>query len=124
MPKYDAAELKGAVKSFKQSKISIKAKTPDGTANKELSLEEKGAIVKYVSPDAYALNDKLRRKASSELTELDKEWIKNLDNTLGKLPNYEGNLNRSLTFTHEEDAEKDRFKSIFRIQKRERTWEV
>lgn len=71
-----------------------------------LTLDEEGAVIRYVSPDAYALNDKLRRKATSELTDIEKKWIKNLDSALKNLPNYEGNLNRSVTFLFEEDARK------------------
>lgn len=71
-----------------------------------LTVDEEGAIIRYVSPDAYALNDKLRRGATSELTDIEKEWIKNLDSALRNLPNYEGDLNRSVTFWFAEDAQK------------------
>lgn len=67
-----------------------------------LSKEEKGAIIRYVSPDSYILNDKLRRGES--LTETEKKWKEKLDNALEKLPCYVGNLNRSLTFSFDEDA--------------------
>lgn len=73
-------------------------------AAKMLNESEEGAVIRYVSPDAYALNDKLRRNAFDELTALEKEWMKNLDKALDKLPNYNGNLNRSLTFSSDEDA--------------------
>lgn len=76
------------------------------TETKELTLDEKGAVIRYVGPEAYALNDKLRRNAVSELTDFEKEWLKNLDCALDKLPNYEGDLNRSLTFPSEADAQK------------------
>ena len=71
-----------------------------------LTLNEEAAVVRYISPDAYSLNDKLRRNANSELTDLEREWIKNLDAALEKLPNYKGNLNRSVTFSFEEDVQK------------------
>lgn len=64
---------------------------------RDLTLEEKGAVVRYVSPDSYALNDKLRR--NEPLTEFEKEWIMNLNSALDKLPKYKGNLNRSLYFS-------------------------
>lgn len=70
--------------------------------NSVLTLGETGAIIKYISPDAYVLNDKLRRK--EELTKTEKEWIINLDRALEKLPYYEGDLNRSLTFYSSQDA--------------------
>lgn len=76
------------------------------TKNEELTLDEEGAVIRYVSPDAYTLNDKLRRNAVSELTDFEKEWLKNLDRALDKLPRYEGDLNRSLTFPFESDAQK------------------
>ena len=76
------------------------------TETKELTLDEKGAVIRYVSPESYALNDKLRRNAVSELTDFEKEWLKKLNCALDKLPNYEGDLNRSMTFSSEEDAQK------------------
>lgn len=69
-----------------------------------LTKEERGAVLRYVSPDAYALNDKLRRAAEAELTEMEKRWISEMNEALEKLPTYEGELNRSLTFQFEEDA--------------------
>lgn len=78
-----------------------KAKIWNGE-NKLLTLKEEGAVVRYISPDSYSLNDKLRR--GEVLTEFEKEWIMNLDAALDKLPNYSGNLNRSLTFDYVEDA--------------------
>lgn len=68
-----------------------------------LNSKEEGALIRYVSPDSYSLNDKLRR--GEELTVLEKEWSQTIDNALEKLPFYEGNLNRSLTFLREEDAQ-------------------
>lgn len=67
-----------------------------------LTIEEKGAIVRYISPDAYVLNDKLRR--GEALTEHEKEWIIKLDKALEKLPSYKGDLNRSLTFVSDKYA--------------------
>ncbi len=63
---------------------------------------EEGALVRYVSPDSYSLNDKLRR--GEKLTENEKAWVQEINSALKKLPDYEGNLNRSLTFIHEDDA--------------------
>lgn len=71
-----------------------------------LTVDQEGAIIRYVSPDAYVLNDKLRRNAISELTNTEKKWMENLDSALRNLPTYEGNLNRSVTFLFEEDAQK------------------
>lgn len=68
----------------------------------ELTQDEKGAIIRYVSPDSYVLNDKLRRHEA--LTESEKDWIMKLDKALEKLPYYEGDLNRSLIFVHDIEA--------------------
>lgn len=99
---------------YKKNKDAINARKREQYANKkvgnikigELSGKEKAAIIRYVSPDAYVLNDKLRRGVETELTDMEKEWIKNLDMAIEKLPNYEGGLNRSITFVFEEDAQK------------------
>lgn len=69
-----------------------------------LTLSEEGAVKRYISPDAYLLNDKLRR--GEVLTEFEKKWIMYLDGALDKLPNYEGNLNRTLTFKYADEVEK------------------
>lgn len=50
--------------------------------------------------------DGMRRNTFDELTELEKEWIENINAALRKLPNYGGDLNHSLTFISKEDAEK------------------
>ena len=60
----------------------------------------KAAVIKYVSPDSNVLNDKLRRDA--ELTETEKQWIMNLDEALDYIPEYEGNLNRSVDISDPE----------------------
>lgn len=80
------------------------AKQEQRSKREDLTEAEYGAIIKYVSPDSYVLNDKLRREADSVLTDLELEWIKNINAALGKLPKYKGNLNRSIQFGYEEDA--------------------
>lgn len=79
-----------------------KDKFVDNKQKSDLTLAEIGAIVRYISPDSYILNDKLRR--GEKLTKVEKDWIMNLDNALDKLPRYKGNLNRSLTFMRNEEA--------------------
>ncbi|MDO5776513.1 MAG: ADP-ribosyltransferase [Eubacteriales bacterium] len=99
---------------YKENKDAINARKRELYANKkvgnikigELSVKEKAAIIRYISPDAYVLNDKLRRGVETELTDMEKEWIKDLDMAIEKLPNYEGGLNRSITIVFEEDAQK------------------
>ena len=70
----------------------------------KLTEAENAAIVKYVSPDAYVLNDKLRN--GYDLSESDKKWINSLDEALYKIPAIQGVVNRSLNFLHDEDRKK------------------
>lgn len=70
----------------------------------KLTEAENAAIVKYVSPDAYVLNDKLRN--GYDLSEIDKKWINSLDKALYKIPAIQGVVNRSLNFLHDEDRKK------------------
>lgn len=100
-------------KRYEQNKDEINARKRELYANKKeelkakgLTIKEEAAVVRYISPDSYSLNDKLRRNANSELTDIEKEWTRNLDAALEKLPNYNGNLNRSVTFSFEEEAQK------------------
>lgn len=62
----------------------------------ELTTDEQYALNKYISPDAYALNDKLRR--GERLTAPDRKWIIDLNTALKKLPTFSGDLTRSLYF--------------------------
>lgn len=74
------------------------------TEKEKLTIDEMGAVVRYISPSSIALNDRLR--TGKELTSFEKEWIINLNKALDKLPNYKGNLNRSLTFMDDDLAQK------------------
>lgn len=65
------------------------------TGEDSLSVEEQAALTKYISPDSYILNDKLRKGIG--LTEDEKDWIMNLDNALDKMPDYEGTVYRSVS---------------------------
>lgn len=64
----------------------------------KLTLSEEGAIRRYKSPgeEMYQLNRKLRE--NEKLTEEEKEWSKNLDSLLKKMPYYKGEVSRCLTF--------------------------
>ena len=73
------------------------------TGEANLDIEEEAALIKYISPDAYALNDKLRR--GIDLTEFEKEWIMNLDKALDKMPEYEGTVYRSVSNYGIDDVE-------------------
>lgn len=68
-----------------------------------ITLDEEGAILRYISPSSIALNDKLR--TGEELTDFEKEWIMNLNKALDKLPEYKGNLSRSLDFPDSDMAQ-------------------
>lgn len=61
----------------------------------DLNIEERAALTKYISPDSYTLNDKLRR--CIDLTDSEKDWIMNLDKALDKIPEYEGTVYRSVS---------------------------
>lgn len=56
-----------------------------------------------MSFNSYILNEKLRNNMT--LSDAELETINRLEKTLDKLPNYKGNLQRSLYFTREEDIE-------------------
>lgn len=70
---------------------------------RKLTLDEEGAILRYISPSSIALNDKLR--TGEELTDFEKEWIMNLNKALDKLPEYKGDLSRSLDFPDNDMAQ-------------------
>lgn len=59
------------------------------------------AVYDYMSAKSYVVNEKLR--TGTNLTTEEQEFITNLDNTLSKVPVYEGNLQRSLYFSDEDD---------------------
>ena len=71
-------------------------------AENDITVEEKKAIIDYKSPDGkmYILNDKLRQ--GFELNEEEKEWVKNLDSALKKMPCYKGNVIRSIDLKENE----------------------
>ena len=70
-----------------------------------LSMEEKGALQKYKSFDAYSINEALRNIHDvSKLTLHEREFINNLDSALKKMPRYEGNLVRVIDFSDRVNA--------------------
>lgn len=68
-----------------------------------LNEDEKRAVVKYIGPDSYKLNDKLRN--GYDLSDDDKEWMNKLDNALNKLPVWKGTAVRDLEFLYEDDLD-------------------
>ena len=82
-------------------------KDASGTVTVELDLvdrlkyEEQRALVNYKSFNYYPINEKLRNNET--LTDFEKTAIKELDSALEKLPNYDGDLSRSLYFNSDEE---------------------
>ena len=60
----------------------------------QLTDSEKSAVTKYISPDSYKINEKLRN--GEPLTSEDQEWANNLDSALDKMPKFEGEVFRSI----------------------------
>ena len=61
-----------------------------------LTLNQKSAIMRYIGSDSYKINEALRNGIN--LTQEQKEWVKVLDEALEKIPVYEGQVTRSLSF--------------------------
>ena len=53
----------------------------------------------YISSKSYFINEDLR--LGNELSDMNKETVKNLDSALKKLPKYEGDVTRSVTLCFE-----------------------
>ena len=68
----------------------------DEIGEKELTPDEESAIMRYIGSDSYKINEPLRN--GSELTQDQKEWVEVLDRALEKMPVYEGEVTRSLSF--------------------------
>lgn len=76
----------------------------ESIGKEELTYDEERAIMKYKSPSMYELNDKLR--SGTELSLEEKEWVKNLDSALKKMPYYEGTVTRCLKIDRVEELNK------------------
>ncbi len=68
----------------------------------KLKDEEQYALNKYLSFEAYNINEKLR--SGIQLNNTEKTMVRNLDSALKKMPYYKGNLSRSLYFGEPERA--------------------
>lgn len=68
-----------------------------------LNQKEVAAIKKYIGPDSYRLNDAMRN--DHNLTPEEKDWVKNINSALEKLPIYQGTVTRSLDFVHAESLQ-------------------
>lgn len=76
------------------------------SAPNELTKDEEAAVKRYVGPDSYKLNAKLR--SGEPLSNQEKAFVENLDYALDKLPKYTGKgpLNRSM-YTNSMDNKKE-----------------
>lgn len=68
-----------------------------------LTKDEEGALKAYKSSESYKINEKLRN--GEKLTDEEKKLCDDLDSALKKLPKYEGDLNRDLSFATEEQKQ-------------------
>ncbi len=68
---------------------------------------EKGAIAEYSSSKAYTLNEKLRNNIKLDKNET--ELVKNIDDGLNKLPNYNKNTYRQIGFDFQGKEEYNKF---------------
>ena len=79
----------------------------------DLSMEELQALQRYIGFDSYVLNEKLRNwdKPGYEMTEDERQWARNLDLALFKLPDYTGIVYRSISTNRmmNEDAFNQRY---------------
>lgn len=73
----------------------------------DLSEEEEAALKRYVSSDAYKINEKLRRQ--EELSADEDRFVLALDGALEKIPVYKGDLYRNITFDMSSDEAYNRF---------------
>ena len=66
-----------------------------------LNYDEGRAVTDYFSSESYVINEKLR--FGMPLSDDEKNFCRDLDNALQKIPTFSGNLSRSLYFPHQED---------------------
>ena len=71
--------------------------------SKKLTNDEEHALKRYISSDSYKINDKLRNEP--KLTPDEERFKENLDAALKKMPNYSGNLQRSIDFPNTKSRE-------------------
>lgn len=76
-------------------KIPVEKSSKSSIIRNKLSERDIQAINRYISSESYKVNLKLR--SGSELLEDEKEFIRDLDAALDKMPKYEGTVYRSLS---------------------------
>lgn len=77
----------------------------------KLTEEEFLAVRKYIGGQSYALNESLRNRR--ELSDDYKQWSRDLDNALDKMPKYQGEVTRSIGFF----GQKEQLKEFLQIHK-------
>ena len=80
-----------------------------------LTLNQKSAIMRYIGSDSYKINEALRNGIN--LTQDQKEWVKLLDEALEKIPVYEGQVTRSLSFQLQGKEALEEFLKLYNIGK-------
>lgn len=78
-----------------------------------LTLNQKSAIMRYIGSDSYKINEALRN--GTNLTQDQKEWVKVLDKALEKIPVYEGQVTRSLSFQLQGKEALEEFLKLYNI---------
>lgn len=78
-----------------------------------LTLNQKSAIMRYIGSDSYKINEALRN--GTNLTQDQKEWVKVLDEALEKIPVYEGQVTRSLSFQLQGKEALEEFLKLYNI---------
>ncbi len=68
-------------------------------SRKDLTKEEEGALLRYKSGESYQINAKLRDGVS--LTEMEQQFVDQLDTALEKMPLHDGTVYRRLSFDME-----------------------
>lgn len=96
--------------SYKDHKLDFESwkqlKAQSGNDKIQLSKEAQGALIKYKSFDSYVINDLLRKyKDSQKLPDRERKFTEQLDSALSKIPNYEGDLIRTVDFSKYADSE-------------------
>lgn len=69
----------------------------------DITDEEKYALNEYKSFRGFVINEQLRKNGKDGLSKEDKAIVNHLDSFLRKMPQYEGNLSRSLLFENDQE---------------------
>lgn len=88
------AKATGIPASKIQEKYAKGLEKSDNRGIIELNDDETRALNQYISSDSYKINEKLRN--GEKLSQEDEVLVRNLDSALDKMPNYEGNVKRSI----------------------------